>query len=208
MKVVGSAFLLSVLSGVVLVACGADAPATPDARNDTPRVDARVVPTPDARTFPPFVDAMPLPDAGPECDDPSEPNNSENMATALAGIDDCDGSGGTVSGALDSTDEDWYTYAVEDTNCLLDPTILIATGNVEVCLFFVCTSGTEDFTCPKGSMATDVGTLSGCCSTSSFDIGVFGFDCDGAADDSTTNFMRVKSASQNSCETYSVGYQS
>ena len=109
MHVVSSAFLLSVLSSVVLMACGADAPATPDARNDTPRADARIVSLPDARTFPPFVDAMPLPDAGPECDDPSEPNNSENAATVLMGpepFSDCDDTGGTVSGALDSTDED------------------------------------------------------------------------------------------------------
>ncbi len=204
MKVVGSAFLLSVLSSVVLVACGADAPESPDARIDTPRADARVVPSVDARTFPPFVDAMPLPDAGPDCGDPSEPNNSENMATGLMAITDCDSSGGTVSGALDSTDEDWFTYAAtDDSFCTIDPTLSIATGSVEVCLFLVCAEGTEEIACPMGATATDVGTLSGCCSTSGFTIG---FDCDGPGTDNATNFIRVKSASQDSCTTYSVGY--
>ncbi len=207
MKVVGPAFLLSVLSSVVLVGCGADAPSSPDARIDTPRADARVVPTVDARTFPPFADAMPLPDAGPDCGDPSEPNNSENVATPLMGMEpftDCDDTGGTVSGALDSSDEDWYTYTAEDVSlCSVDPTLSIATGNVEVCLFLVCIEGAEEITCPMGSTATDVGTLSGCCSTSGFTVDL---NCNGPISDDATNFIRVKSASQDSCTTYSVGY--
>lgn len=210
MQASSSAILLSILSTVSLLACGADTPETADARVDIPRADARTTPLPDARIFPPFVDAMPLPDAGPECDDPSEPNDTENTSTALVSpmppFTDCDDTGGTVSGAVDSEDEDWYSYtAVDDGFCVVDPTVTVATGNVEVCLFLKCTDtdATEEITCPAGSTATTVGTIEGCCGTSGFEID---FNCDGTGDETATNFIRVKSAGQDSCETYSVGY--
>lgn len=210
MQVSSSAILLSILSSVSLLACGDDAAETPDARIDTPRADARTTPLPDARIFPPFVDAMPLPDAGPECDDPSEPNDTENTSTVLADITDCDGTGGTVSGAADADDEDWYSYTAEDVfndgilTCSVDPTVSIATGNVEVCLFLSCTDKETEFTCPDGTTATTVGTIEGCCSTSGFTVD--DLNCLDTFSEDATNFIRVKSASQDSCETYSVGF--
>lgn len=199
-----SSAVLTILASVSLLACGADTPATPDARIVTPRPDARTLP--DAR-FGPFVDAMNMPDAALACDDPSEPNNSENMATALTGpvpFTDCDDTGGAASGALDSADEDWFSYSPIDTlGCTVDPTVSIATGNVEVCLFLKCMKGTEEITCPSGTTATTVGTIDGCCGTGEFEID---FDCDGPGTDNATNFIRVKSMSQETCEPYTIGY--
>ncbi len=208
MQFAGRGFVAWVFTAAAFIGCGAESPDIPDASRT--RADARTTtPRPDARGFPPTADAQSMPDAAPDCSDPNEDNNTSATAFALVpsngSFTDCDDTGGTISGAAQNTDLDWFTYSAEDVNfCGVDPTVSIASGNVEVCLFVTCTGATTELTCPQGTTDATDGALVGCCSTSGFTID--SFNCDGTLSDDATSHIRVKAAQENMCIAYSIGY--
>lgn len=140
---------------------------------------------------------MPCPDSGPE------PNDTMGAATFLGAIDDCDSSGLSFSGVLGNNDVDWFSYEASDVSfCAVNPTRTItADGQVRVCKYPVCVTGTESFTCPQGSSPDSSNGMSGCCSTT--EVG-FDFNCEGPISDDATVYLRIDKPSGFSCVNYSV----
>lgn len=200
-----SKFSLVLLSGLATAAIGCSAKASdPDAGG---AADARrTTPRPDAEPFN-FADAMPQLDAAPSCPDSNEPNNTSAAAKSLSAdpvsSDDTDGTGSFVGAAQDA-DEDWYTYeGSDDIDGAPDPGVGFTSGNVEVCIFMDCLTGTEEYECPAPTVATDVGDLSGCCGTADFAVGI---DCLGTISDDANVYIRVKASNAGVCEAYSLTY--
>jgi len=147
-----------------------------------------------------------------ECEDNEDNNGPNNSVIVLEPLTDCDGTGGVVSGSLFPGQQDWFSYTAEDVlGCLVDPTVSIARGGVEVCMFPECTNSATEFTCPAGTLATsienNVGTLEGCCSPFAFGntFKIDDLNCVGADEDVTT-FIRVSSLLSDSCTEYTVEY--
>lgn len=144
---------------------------------------------------------------GDACEDPapSEPNETEAMATYLGMITDDDDEGGSFTGTLvDASDVDWFTYdGVDVLGYTVDPSRSFSAGLFRVCKFVECINGAQtDVTCEGGSTAqTSPEGRSGCCHTSAFSIDV---DCVGE-DDDTTVFIRVDQPTA-ACASYTISY--
>ena len=145
------------------------------------------------------------------CTDANEPNESESNAKGLGIIDDCDGSGSSVSGQLEgANDVDWFSYSASDVfGCVVDPSRnVISSGSVRFCKFIDCASGTADISsCPGGAFSsTSPGGHPGCCKVgsnlSNFDLSI---DCSGT-DDSAQVLMRVDQGPAGVCTTYTIDY--
>jgi len=140
-----------------------------------------------------------------------EPNEAEGAAHALAGdpIEDCDGDGGTITGVIGPGDSDWFTYVGDDTiGCVVDPERTFnAEGPLRLCKFLRCVDNgaTTTFTCPSGTTdATSPGGRDGCCGTSGFQID--DVDCSGTIDEDTEVFIRIDRPSGTGCTSYSLSY--
>jgi len=139
---------------------------------------------------------------GPDiCPDTSaEPNGSEDHATYLGGIDDCNGDGSSVTGILSANDADWFRYKGNDTFfCDVDPSATVtANGDYRLCAFASC--GVK---CPSGtSHATSPGGRQGCCASNSFKIEV---NCPGIDDDATV-YLRLDKPGEERCVKYTLSY--
>ncbi len=129
-----------------------------------------------------------------------EPNGTPATARVLGAIDDCDGSGSTVSGVLSSsTDVDVLSFEGTDSfGCSVNP-VVVATGPVTVCIRAVCKSGTTELkSCKQGTKTGDE-----CCgSTVEAEL-----NCTGTASDDTTITITVRSdGAASTCESYSLAY--
>jgi hypothetical protein len=150
--------------------------------------------------------------SGDSCIDsgPGEPNETEDDAHNLGTIDDCDGSGSSVSGVLDGpTDVDWYKYTAEDVSfCIVDPTRDISNGpQIRICKYMQC-DGNEavTFDCPSGTTAsTSPDGRKGCCGNAGFDIDP---QCGGSTlnADNGTIFIRIDNPMGHACRDYTLTY--
>lgn len=137
----------------------------------------------------------------------SEPNESEVFATPLGTIDDCDGSGSTVSGVSSGTnDVDWLRFQGTDTfGCSVNPTVKLSTSGLRLCAFALCDNGTTDLQdCGIGTNTTSPAGMHGCCtsSTQSMDLQI---NCS-TTKDSADIFIRVDQPNGNACVAYDVAY--
>jgi len=137
------------------------------------------------------------------CSDLDEPNDSELTALSLGAINDCDGNGATLLGALDGPgDADWYKYAgSDDFGCVVDPTrTLNATGSLRLCKFADCDGASV--TCNDGSQSANSPEGNpGCCHTQGFSMDV---NCSGVSDDADIH-LRLDQAGS-ACVEYSLQY--
>ena len=150
---------------------------------------------------------------GTPCNDtgPGVGNDTEGTAYNLGDIDDCDGSGSSVSGVVpDGLDEDWYRYHGKDTTgCIVDPTVNITSAYpLRICMFAQCDNNNTmpNFGCPSGTdMTVSPVGRPGCCSTQGFTIDV---TCTGSSlgSDSSTIFIRVDNPQASPCASYDVSY--
>ncbi|HET6583403.1 MAG TPA: hypothetical protein VFG69_08145 [Nannocystaceae bacterium] len=146
-----------------------------------------------------------------ECDeDPNEPNDVSAEATMLAGIDDDDASGATVSGVLaDPFDMDWFTYPGTDvTGQTVDPArmAVVSGGTLEMCKYLDCVEGTELVVCPPGTVAEESAGYPGCCGTGPIAFDADGFECEaGAFETSAQVYIRLRNADAQ-CVEYTVSY--
>ena len=144
------------------------------------------------------------------CNDPgSEPNESEGAATDLGMFNDCDSSGGQVTGALSPGDEDWFTYVGSDAlTCDTNPgRTLDADGTVQICKFFEGKASCDkpSFDCPEGTTKSDSpGGREGCCGTEDFSLDVSCGAFPGSAE--VTVYIRLTSPPNESCVTYTLDY--
>ncbi|MBI4954628.1 MAG: hypothetical protein HY908_21565 [Myxococcales bacterium] len=136
--------------------------------------------------------------------DPGGVNDTEPAAWYLGGIDDCDGAGSSVAGALDAGDVDWYRYTGTDASgCIVDPAadVSFTGGSARLCQFAACMFGSVAVTCQGGSApATSPDGRAGCCGSSvSMDI-----ECTGINDDAFI-YLRLDQPS-GSCVSYVLDY--
>lgn len=137
----------------------------------------------------------------------AEPNETEATAEDLGTIDDCDGSGDTVTGILAGVgDTDWYKYSGTDSfGCSVDPSRQLTSSDpISVCKYAQCPDNDESFTCPAGSTdATSPDGRPGCCSNTGFE---FGFSCGSSINsDEAVIYIRLET-NTNDCVTYSLTY--
>jgi hypothetical protein len=151
---------------------------------------------------------------GEDCDldDAYEPNDTEAIAHSLTTepIDDCDGSGSQVSGAITSpADVDWFVYRGDDTAlCAVNPTAAIVGGSgLRLCQYAVCLSAdTTIDDCPDGtSSATSPDGREGCCGSDGFEID---FNCSGSLDEDGHVYVSVDmpDAEPGVCNGYVLSY--
>ncbi len=141
--------------------------------------------------------------SGTACPDPyDEPNDTENTATDLGTISDCDSSGGQAIGVLSGDDEDWYTYYGTDGSCVVDAAVsIVADGQVRVCQYIDCTELTLD--CPQDtSPATSPNGRAGCCSELPFELG---FNCSGLWEDADV-YISIDKPGSFPCVSYTLDY--
>jgi hypothetical protein len=193
-------------AGVAALAlgCSADA-ASPDAATGgtvdarTSRIDAMPFEVPDAN--------LNSPDAMPGCVDPNEPNETSAAAFSLSAtpVDDNDDQGGAFTGTVQDSDVDWFTYLGSDGGLtgVVDPTIEVVGGSVQICMYLDCTSKPQTFSCPTGTTADADGDLNGCCAATGFTVD--DLDCTGGSDDANV-YIRVKASGAGVCESYSMTY--
>lgn len=194
------------LAGVAATALGCSAEASsPDAAG-TGAPDARVqTPRPDGAPFVP-ADAAPPADAMPTCPDPNEANDTLATATSLSAtpVGDANGDGGSFTGAAFGADLDWFTYEGSDKlGAIVDPTVGVTSGAVEVCMFMACLEGPIQYSCPTGTTDLNDSGVGGCCNTTGFTV--TGLNCDGLSDDANI-YIRVKPSAVDVCESYSMTY--
>lgn len=194
---------LMLCTALLCCSCSTATEETSDADAGT-GADASTLPGPADAALPIRPDAQTMqPDAMPSCPDPSESNDTPQTATMLNDINDCDNNGGSLSGASINLDEDWFTFVGSDAAlCTVNPAVSF-TGNVRVCMYFECTNGTADVTCPADTVPPGSGP-EGCCGTSDFTIG--DFNCVGPISDDATVLIQVSALSSDVCESYSVDY--
>ncbi len=137
----------------------------------------------------------------------SEPNETEVLASPLGTIDDCDGSGSSVSGVSSGIgDTDWLHFVGTDTfGCSVDPTVQINTTGLRLCAFALCLDGTTTVSdCGVGAPATSPAGTHGCCTggTASMTLQI---NCSGS-DDAANVFVRVDQPTTNVCVSYDVTY--
>jgi len=129
-----------------------------------------------------------------------EPNDTPSTARTLAGIDDCDTSGGTVTGVLSSSsDVDVLTFDGRDVfGCSVNPTVT-ASGSVRVCIRAACKSGSTELTsCKRGTF-----TGGECCGTAVEAEP----NCTGTTSDDAKITITVRaSGSSLTCAAYSLAY--
>jgi hypothetical protein len=150
--------------------------------------------------------------SGPSCSaapSPGEPNDSEQDAYDLGNITDCDSTGGSLSGLLETPSAvDWYRYHGQSTVsfCIVDPTRSVTSSDaIRVCKYAVCDNQqSTTITCPQGTTSdTSPEGRDGCCGSGGFTMKV---SCGGAFTPNTsTVFIRIDQAASN-CVTYSMMY--
>jgi len=142
---------------------------------------------------------------GPDCtNDANEPNDSEQQATDMGTIDDCNGSGFGFAGVLANNDVDWFSYDGQDTfGCSVDPSRSItADAQARVCKYFDCGSADEDVTCSANTQAdTSPSGRPGCCGQTVVEPTI---NCLGTSSDDATVYLRIDKPSGFSCVSYSV----
>lgn len=137
----------------------------------------------------------------------AEPNETESEAKNLGTIDDCDGSGDSVSGVLNGPDDvDWYRYDGQDAfGCVVGPTRSVTfMMPARICKYVQCSGGGDPtVTCPAGTTGdTSPGGRPGCCASDGFEIDI---DCPGV-DDNTTTYIRIDNPNGGECIPYTVAY--
>ncbi|MGZ3419920.1 MAG: hypothetical protein ACXWUG_16940 [Polyangiales bacterium] len=137
-----------------------------------------------------------------------EPNDSLPTARPLTGIDDCDGSGSSLSGVVGGIDVDFWTYKGSDSfGCTVDPYVTNHSASVRVCVFAQCGAGPTEFKkCNKGTAFKLPSGIAGCCTDGPGDASL-DFACTlVGSDDSADVFMRVDSPGATTCLPYDVDY--
>lgn len=115
-------------------------------------------------------------------------------------VTDCDGSGSSVSGTLETPDDvDYFRFHGEDTVLCRQGAVASTTSSVRLCMLPKCDDGTYPaITCTKGLKSTVDGRAM-CCGTS-LDVD---FNCSGT-NDSADVYLRVSGTSV--CKSYVVSY--
>lgn len=144
-------------------------------------------------------------------DGPGEPNDSEATAVDLGTIDDCNGSGSTVTGLLFGVaDVDWYKYQGVDTfgiGCSVDPKRTVTSSDpLTLCKYFQCPDNDETFDCPSGtSPATSPDGRPGCCGDGGFTVGL---TCGSSSLNSDDALVYIKlETAVNDCVNYSLSFE-
>lgn len=135
-----------------------------------------------------------------------EPNDTRVTAIKLKEIDDCDGSGGKITGIVaGGADSDWFTYLGKDTTwCRVDVTAATS-SDVRVCVVAFCGSGATAFkSCAKGTKTTVAG-VDGCCATGGQVELEHSCTLVGTSDTADV-WMRVDDPGGTTCKSYSVDY--
>lgn len=136
-----------------------------------------------------------------------EPNDGQVIATPLPQIDDCDGSGQSVTGVSSGMgDVDWVRFRGQDTSwCAVDPTVKIDVSGVRLCAFVMCTDGATTVQgCTNGTAALSPAQTKGCCATGTSAMTI-PMNCTGTSDDADV-FIRVDQPTSNVCVSYKVDY--
>jgi hypothetical protein len=142
-------------------------------------------------------------DTRPTCtSESSEPDGTEASARVLTAIDDCDGSGSTITGTSSGNEDlDVLKYEGKDSSlCSAYPYAKITSGAVTVCVKPVCKVGkTTVGSCTKGTL-----TAGACCGTEAEAV----FNCEGTTAENATVYMTVKpnASVAGTCSTYALAY--
>jgi hypothetical protein len=146
------------------------------------------------------------------CNDPGpEPNDSLPQATPTCSappceIDDCDGSGSTVTGTIGPDDVDLHAYFGNDNvGCQVNASVSTEDSGYRLCLFTQCADGAQTtlIACHEGStQEAGPSGYQGCCVTAPGTVEVE-HDCPGL-DESAGVYIRIDEA--NACVDYSVDY--
>jgi hypothetical protein len=147
---------------------------------------------------------------GVTCNDTgSEPNDSEAAALTQPQINDCDGSGSSVTGVIaGSGDVDWFKFkGDDDLLCSVDPYAISSavSGGARLCAFADCGGVTELKSCKKGVQNSSPSGLAGCCTTTGTDVALE-INCPGTPEDNATIYIRIDQPSGNSCISYTIDY--
>ena len=152
----------------------------------------------------------------PTCNDIGlgEPNETLPVSWPLtsSAIDDCDSSGGSISGTIaGSNDVDWFTYEGEDpalTFCSVDPTRSFSQSEsgIRLCKYLDCFSGTLEFSCPGNTTLDSVNGFVGCCGSAAFTIDPV--NCTGTLAEHVQVYIRVDqpNATASTCNDYTLNY--
>jgi hypothetical protein len=118
-------------------------------------------------------------------------------------INDCDGSGSSVSGTIQTTDDvDYFRFHGDDTAFCRQGGYASTSAAVRLCMLPKCNDGTyPSMTCTKGTKATVDGKPM-CCVSSGGAVEI-DFNCSGT-DDSADVYLRVSSTT--ACRAYKVDY--
>ncbi len=146
----------------------------------------------------------------PSCNDPGpEPNDSEAAATTRPEINDCDGSGSSVTGMIaGSGDADWFKFqGDDDIGCSVNPYAFSNAVNVgaRVCAFADCGGTTEFKSCKQGAADFSPSGRPGCCTTSGSAVELE-INCPGTTEDSAMIYIRIDQPNANACIPYTLDY--
>ncbi|HJZ88837.1 MAG TPA: hypothetical protein VKN99_26880 [Polyangia bacterium] len=148
----------------------------------------------------------------PGCNVPPEPNETEATAGMLAGIDECDSNGSTLTGVVNGTsDIDFYHYVgtPDATFCEVDPQASTDSPNLELCMYWSCRGGVPttgycqsgtDAQPPPGAPADQKGC---CIATPGY---VHAFDICNNTGGTADVYIRLRSPMMNVCLPYTVTY--
>jgi len=135
---------------------------------------------------------------------PADGFNSEATPYGLPSVTDCDAPPTQRSSALHGrSDVDWLRVSITDSiGCITDPNFENSSlDGARLCVFAVCESGSEIFSCASGATpAISPDGRTGCCATGG---PIFGdFDCSSGSTNSTF-WMRLDQ-SPSACASYSL----
>lgn len=134
---------------------------------------------------------------------------SLTTAVRLPTIDDCDGSGRSVSGTLAGpTDAAWFVFRGSDTvGCAVDATVSTRTSGLRLCVFARCATGATTYKGCRDGEKTVLGADTGCCGVDLVSLQhACGGTSGGTTDDTADVYVRVEAPSATACLPYSVGY--
>jgi hypothetical protein len=146
-------------------------------------------------------------DAPPTCADPlNEPNESENAATPIAGVDDCDASKKKQGILALGADRDWFVFTGTDNllACSPNPKATVAKAGIRVCVFAQCSSGTTQVVCAKGTTETSPANRQGCCETAG--TAEITLSCTGLGAKNADVYVRVDQPGHDACVDYELVY--
>jgi len=135
-----------------------------------------------------------------------EDNDSEMTAVDLGEVEGC--AVGSIDGAVDQGDSDWFTYhGTVDPECNMDTSaILDADPDLEVCMFWECDQGNEQVVCFGTPEGVSPEGRPGCCGNAN-SVVFMQRECLGVGDQPDgTVYIEVLGPDDAMCVDYNLAY--